>query len=165
PLDHVLELADVAWPPVLLEACQGGRGQSGHGLPESCREVRGEVPGECLDVLRPFAQRRHVDGKDAQPIEQVCPEASAGERVPEELALDQRLWQRRAIDRHEGTGRPAASLVDESGQELFAASRFTKQQNRGVAWRGERGLPDGFFQSRAVTNDLLESARCLDMGL
>src|SRR5439155_5744188 len=85
--------------------------------------------------------------------------------VPEELALDQRLWQRRAIDRHEGTGRPAASLVDESGQELFAASRFTKQKNRGVAWRGERGLPDGFFQSRAVTNDLLESARCLDMGL
>src|SRR5688572_20348511 len=57
----------------------------------------------------------------------------AGERallVPEDLALEQRLRNRRAVDRHERLLGARAQLVDRLGDELLAGARLAPDQHR-----------------------------------
>jgi hypothetical protein len=49
--------------------------------------------------------------------------------VAEQLALEQGLGNRRAIDRDEGIGGTAAGCVDPPGKQLLAGSRFADEQN------------------------------------
>ncbi len=61
-------------------------------------------------------------------------ERTAG--VAEQLALDERLGQRRAVDRDEGAP-PAALRMDLAGHQLLADSRLAEHEHRRAA-RGER---------------------------
>ncbi len=66
----------------------------------------------------------------------------AGERallVPEQLALEQRLGQRRAGDLDEGLAAPRAVLVQGLREQLLAGAALAEQQHGG---RGGRHLPD-----------------------
>src|SRR5262245_31090987 len=85
--------------------------------------------------------------------------------VPEELALDECLRQRRAVDGHKGTTGPVTSLVNESREKLLAAARLTEQKNGRASGSGERRLPDGLLQGGTVTHKLLEPAGRLDLFL
>src|SRR4030095_11873610 len=55
--------------------------------------------------------------------------------VPEQLRLEQRLRQRRAVDDDEGTVGAGAGLVDRAGDQLLAGPRLTLDQHRGVEAR------------------------------
>ena len=62
----------------------------------------------------------------------------AGERavhVAEQLAFQQILAQRPAIDAHKRSARPIAQLVDGRGDQLLAGAGLAQQQDRGVAAR------------------------------
>jgi hypothetical protein len=52
--------------------------------------------------------------------------------VPEDLALEQRLGNRRAVDRHIRRARPRTELVDRLRHQLLAGSRFAADEDRGV---------------------------------
>src|SRR5947207_7983384 len=73
-LDHVLELADVAGPPVALEDRERRGGHGAHGLAELRRPVLDEVGDEQRDVLAPLAQRRDVDRDDVEAVEEILSE-------------------------------------------------------------------------------------------
>ena len=63
----------------------------------------------------------------------------AGERpalVAEQLGLEDRLGQGRAIDRHEWPGGARRGFVDGPRQQLFSGTRLAEQQHRGH--RGRR---------------------------
>ncbi len=64
--DDVLELADVAGPPVPLEQLERLRREFGLRI-AAPREMGDKGP----DVRAPLAERRHVDMDDAQPVEQI----------------------------------------------------------------------------------------------
>jgi hypothetical protein len=51
--------------------------------------------------------------------------------VPEQLALQQPLWQRRTVDHHKGPLRPAAAAVDGVADELFARAGRSGDQHEG----------------------------------
>ncbi len=166
--------------------------------------------GEQLDVLRPFAERRQIEGNHPQPVEQVGAEAplldlvaqrSVGRRddphvdrdrlraadrkhraflqhaqqlrlhlrrelgdlvqeeraaagqpevagsvpdragegalgVAEELALEQRVGERGAVDGDEGSLAPVRGVVDRAGDQLLAGPGLAADQHAGVA-RGD----------------------------
>ncbi len=50
--------------------------------------------------------------------------------VPEELALEQRLGQRAAVDRHEGPRRARAGPVDGARHDLLAHARLARDEHR-----------------------------------
>src|SRR5258706_7538827 len=81
PLDDVLEFPDVAGPFVRLKQRQRRPAD----LPDALPGLRGipldQIFDEERDVFRTLAERRHSDGKDVQPIEQILPECSCGHRV------------------------------------------------------------------------------------
>src|SRR5207302_4771766 len=95
-----------------------------------------------LDLRR----RRHL----ADLVEKQCPairqlEAAraplgrAGERaflVAEDLALEQRLGNRRAVDRDERKRRPRAELMNRLRDELLAGPRFAGDEDGGTGGRG-----------------------------
>ena len=57
----------------------------------------------------------------------------AGERallVPEDLALEERLGNRRAVDRHERLSRALTELVDRLRDHLLAGARLAADQHR-----------------------------------
>src|SRR5262249_14901988 len=55
--------------------------------------------------------------------------------VPEDLRLEQRLWQGPAVDSDEASPRPAAGVVEGLGDDLLARPRFSADQHRGVRGR------------------------------
>ena len=87
----------------------------------------------------------------------VCPREGAL-LVPEDLALEQRLGNRRAVDRHERKRRARAQLVDRLGDELLAGARLTRDQHRGQRRRGLLDHPVDGPDTRAVADDLAERA-------
>jgi hypothetical protein len=80
-LDHVLELADVAWPVVGLEQRQRRPADPPNALASLGGIPFDQVFDEKRDVVRTLAERRHVDRKDVQPVEQIPPECSRGHGV------------------------------------------------------------------------------------
>src|SRR4029450_2340134 len=93
--------------------------------------------------------RRHLADlieKQSSPIRELkaslTPIGGTGKRpflVPENLALEQRLRNRRAVDRHEWKGCPRAELVDGLSNELLARSGVAGDEHRGA---GRRRLLD-----------------------
>ena len=62
----------------------------------------------------------------------------AGERaflVAEELALEQRLGQRGAVDGDKRAPRARTILVDRAGDDFLSGAGFAKHENRAVGWR------------------------------
>ena len=54
-------------------------------------------------------------------------------RVAEELALEERVGNGRAVDRDEGAVLAAAAHVDRAGDELLAGAALAVDEHRGVA--------------------------------
>ena len=106
PLDQVLELADVARPPVRGQDLQR---RSGDALDRSS-ELRlvaiEEEPRELRQILDPIAQRRHADRDHVDPVVEILAEPSfldrlleidVGRRDQPEVGLD-RLRSADALD-------------------------------------------------------------------
>src|SRR5581483_1827095 len=66
-LQHVLQLAHVAWPGVLLQQLQRFMGQAWPRSVALCEKV----PRQGRDIVAPFGQRRQLNGKYRKPIEEV----------------------------------------------------------------------------------------------
>src|SRR4030095_14087895 len=49
--------------------------------------------------------------------------------VPEQLGLEQRFRERRAVDRHEGAGAPTGTLVDRARDQLLARAALALDEN------------------------------------
>src|SRR5207247_4408572 len=67
-LNLVLQLADVAGPPVLRKDLERLRAELDVRLPEALLGFTQEERAEQRDFLAPFAQRRDVDTDHAQPV-------------------------------------------------------------------------------------------------
>src|ERR1700733_4237408 len=71
PLDHILQLADISRPRIANQRVHGLRGD-GVDLPAHIEsEMLRKVPDEEWDVFGALAQRRDVNGKNVEPIEQI----------------------------------------------------------------------------------------------
>ena len=75
--------------------------------------------------------------------------------VAEELALDQRLRQRTAVDGHEGAGRAVAAAVDEAREDLFAGPRLAVDQHGQIARSDAARELDGRAQGGRAADDAL----------
>ena len=90
-----------------------------------------------------------------------------GERtalVPEQLRLEKRFGNRRAVDRDERLVRRGARVVDAARKQLFARSGFADQQNGRAARSSHlRREADRFAKQRAGAHDVLkpEGARAV----
>src|SRR5499426_4241951 len=71
PLQHVLQLADVARPVVALEHRHGLRGHSADVLPQFLAELLQEMGDEERDVFPALAEGWELDGNHVQSIEEV----------------------------------------------------------------------------------------------
>src|SRR5205823_2086121 len=111
-LDHVLELADVAGPPVALEDhAQELHLERGGDLRDLVEEERAAVGGrEEADGARDRARERPLD-------------------VTEELRLHQGLWDRAAVDRDERPVPAGALRVDGAGDELLAGAALARDED------------------------------------
>ena len=75
-LQDILQLADVAWPVIGGEELHRF-GRDVADLPaELAGFSRDDVGGQERDVLRPLAQRRHVDRENGQAVVEVAAEAA-----------------------------------------------------------------------------------------
>ena len=68
--------------------------------------------------------------------------------VAEHLALEQRLGQRGAVDRHQRPARPPAVLVDELGDDLLAGAALAADEHRGVGGGHLAGQLDRLAEER-----------------
>ena len=91
----------------------------------------------------------------------------SGERaalVPEQLRLEKRFGNRRAIDRDERLVGRRARVVDAAGKQLLARSRLADQQHRGATRSGHlRREAYRFAKQWAGAHDVLkpEGARAV----
>src|SRR5262249_29400509 len=67
--------------------------------------------------------------------------------VPEELCLEQRLGNGRAVDGHEGTGVTSPGAMDGSGEESLARAGLAQDQNRRHAPRARLTGEDSGYLS------------------
>ena len=74
PLHQVLELADVARPPVVLQHGQRGGGHALHVFAEACVVAREEEAHQLGQVFDAFAQRRDADRDDVDAVVEVFAE-------------------------------------------------------------------------------------------
>src|SRR4029077_7097271 len=82
PLDNVLELANVPWPRVRLTELQRATIDLANSLRHLFRKSLDEVFDQDRKIVFTLAERRHLDWKHIQPIEQIRPESprTAGSR-------------------------------------------------------------------------------------
>jgi hypothetical protein len=73
--------------------------------------------------------------------------------VTEEFRLDQRVGQRRAIDRHEMMTTPGARLMDEAGHDLFPDTRLAFDQDFRVRTRGRLDLAPQLQKRWMITQE------------
>ena len=88
----------------------------------------------------------------------------AGERaflVAEQLAFQQAVAQRGAVDPHEGAQGPPALVVDQQGDQLFARSALAADQHRHRRGGDPLGQRDGLEQPGALAHDLIEGRSAL----
>ena len=82
--------------------------------------------------------------------------AGVGEGAPdmaEQLVLEQGVWKRPAIDRHERPACAGAEIVDGAGEQLLAGARLAGDQNRGVELRVAAHQPQGVDEGRRPSHD------------
>src|SRR5262249_6365320 len=98
-------------------------------LLEDPQQLELHVQRDALDLVEePRAPARQLDLADTVVHR-------AGERaalVPEELALEQRVRERRAVDRDEAAALALALEVDRAGRQLLARSGFAVDEHGGV---------------------------------
>src|SRR5262249_29789412 len=109
-------------------------------LLEDAQQLQLHVERDALDLVEEQgAAARQLDLADAI-VDR------AGERpalVPEELALEQGIGERGAVDRHEAAALALALEVNRTGGELLAGSRLTVDEHRRVVLRQHAdGLED-----------------------
>src|SRR5947208_983480 len=75
-LDDVLQFADISRPGVSLQQLERRLFDSADIFPGLGRIALGEVLGQHRNVLDALAQRRHLQRKDVQPVEQIEPDAA-----------------------------------------------------------------------------------------
>ena len=112
-LDVVLEFSDVARPLALHEDIQEFARQRRNIPAFICSHRCGEVSCQRRDVRAPLPQRRHLDGQDIDPEEQIAAEASALDEAGEVLVrgrdhTDIHRNGPRTTDRHHGSFREGA---------------------------------------------------------
>jgi hypothetical protein len=73
-LDDVLQLTNVARPCIPFAEFQRARLDPANPLGHLFGKSFDEVLDQNRNVLSPFSQRRHVNGKHVQPVKQVRPE-------------------------------------------------------------------------------------------
>ena len=112
PLDQVLELADVARPPVRRQDLQRRIGDALDLLAELRLVAVEEEPRQLRQILDAIAQRRHPDRDDVDPVVEVLAEAPFLDRLLEidvgrgdqpEIGLDRLACRRRARSRPPGS--------------------------------------------------------------
>ncbi len=79
--------------------------------------------------------------------------------VTEQLALDQRLRKRRAVDGNERSTCAAAPFVEEPREQLLAGAGLAEEQHRRVSRRHEGGLLERGGKGTALAEDVAERAR------
>jgi hypothetical protein len=72
--------------------------------------------------------------------------------MTEQLGLEQRVGQARAVQRHERAGGTAAALVDQPGDDLFPHARFAGEQDLGISARRLADLDLERSYHRALTD-------------
>src|SRR5882724_8471363 len=87
--------------------------------------------------------------------------------MAEQLRSDQVTGYCCAVHADEGTSRPLGPFVNSACNQLLARSRFTRDENRGIAWRhfGDArehslqsgGGPDNLFKHRGLVDFFTES--------
>src|SRR5207245_721362 len=95
-----------------------------------------------LDGLRRLADLVEKEGASVRLLQESLAHAvGAGERaldVTEELALEQRLGERRRADRDEWAGGAAADVVDGPCDQFLARATLPGHEHRAVVQRGPR---------------------------
>jgi hypothetical protein len=92
----------------------------------------------------------------------------AGERTPlvaEELGLEKRLGQRRAIHRDERTFRPGARQVNRPGDHLLAGTALAAQKDRGARGSDACHLAENLLHPLALADDVLDPVGLADLLL
>src|SRR5205823_2114086 len=74
--DYVLQFSDVAWPRVACQPRHGLARNLADLFSDLARKLLHEKKREQWNVARPFAQRRHLDWKNIEPIEQISAKLS-----------------------------------------------------------------------------------------
>src|SRR5262245_5033742 len=173
-LDGVLELPDVARPLRRLERPHGVARQGAQTVPLAAARLGAERGGHLGDVLAPFGQRRHADGDDIEPIEQILPELPVRHRTlqihvrprddtdvglhwhraPQRIVL---LRLEQVEERRLRTQRHVADLVEEERSVLGLgdeADPVPGDVRRRTTLRSEQlALHQRFRQRRAVHHD------------
>ena len=180
PLDHVLQLAHVARPVVLLDARAWRRTEMRFcGTPMFVEVLGDEVVDEQRDVFAPLAQRRQRDRDDVDAVEEVLAERAVADRLGEvavgrgddahvdlrldvraDLAHDAILQHAQQLDLHRRRGladlveedRAAVGLVKESALLADGAGE------RAALVAEELGLQQRLRQRAAVDRDELAAA-------
>src|SRR5262249_20962217 len=137
PLDHVLQLPDVAGPGIAHEPIHRFRGDRLDLAPESPREARKKEHRELRKVRCPFTQRRHAKGKHVETVEEVCPE-SPGAHGLLQIAIGRRDHPHVHTDR----------LVAADRLELLLLE-YPQQLDLGLEWQ----LADLVEEDRAVVGE------------
>ena len=83
PLHDIPQLADVAGPGVLLQRGHVVPGDRVNPLAKRLPEFGDEAPHEERYIFGALAQRRHLDGEDVEPIEQVLAKCFLGDPLLE----------------------------------------------------------------------------------
>src|SRR5690606_20805372 len=116
PLEHVLELADVAGPRVGLEGGEGVVGDAGDRLLQALVELLDDVLDEQRDVAGPLAQRWDLQRDDVQAVVQVLAEVPALDLLLE-IAVRRRDQPDVYLERLDATDPLELALLDRA-QEL-----------------------------------------------
>src|SRR5579864_8323840 len=82
--------------------------------------------------------------------------------MSEQLREDQVTGDCCAVHADEGTSRPQGSPVNSACNQLLACSRFTRDENRGIAWRDFGDARQHSLQSRRGSDNLFKHRGLVD---
>ena len=108
--------------------------------------------------ISPISSRKSVPPAAAStlPLRSIAGAGEGALLVAEQLALEERFGDRRAVDRHEGTGPTVRELVDPARKDFFARSAFPDQRDHDVLARnGPRDAVE--FSHRHRSRDRLKN--------
>jgi hypothetical protein len=117
--------------------------------------------------LRLQVERQHVDrgeenraaiGELDPPLARADRAGECASLVAEQLALDQRRRQRRAVDPDERPMAPRTAIVNGPRAELLAGARFADEQHRGVGARDLAHTIQHLPERRTVADEVVEPA-------
>src|SRR2546426_967019 len=131
-LDRVLELPDVS-PP-------GGRPQQLPGVAGQPPLPPAPPPPPGADELADLVEKQRAPGGELEAA-RLLPIRSgeSASFMAEELRLDERFWQRRAVDGDAGAVGATTGIVDRLGHQLLARAALAGQEHGGLLRERLRG--------------------------